>query len=67
MIFDGKLCFFGRLTVLFLVVYGIQMFFFLSFKVRLEFVVVEVKFRFLCDFLWKMMSFWSFNNFVLGY
>jgi len=43
--------FFGRLTVLFLVVYGIQMFFFcLSFEIRLEFVVVEVKFGFLCDF-----------------
>jgi len=41
-------------------------FFCLSFEVTFKFVVVEVKFGFLCDFLWEMRSFWSFNSFVLG-
>jgi len=64
--FQWKTMFFCRLTILFLVFYGIQMFFFLSFDFRLDFVVIEIKFGFLCDFLWKMRFFLSFNRSVIG-
>jgi len=58
--------FFCRLIVLFLVFMEYKYSFYLSFDFHFEFVVVEVKFGFLCDFLWKKRSFWSFSSSVLG-